>query len=45
MKLQNLIRSLGKEGMSMMIITHDMEFAKKVADRIFSMDKGIFQKD
>ncbi|MBU3132003.1 amino acid ABC transporter ATP-binding protein [Clostridium gasigenes] len=40
-EVAKLIRSLGKEGMSMMIITHDMEFAKKVADRIFSMDKGL----
>lgn len=36
----NLIRSLSKEGMATLIITHDMEFAKKVADRIVSMDKG-----
>jgi len=27
--------------MSMLIITHDMEFAKKVADRIVSIDKGV----
>lgn len=40
-EVAKLIRSLGKDGMSMMIITHDMEFAKKVADRIFSMDKGV----
>ena len=40
-EVAKLIRSLGKDGMSMMIITHDMEFAKKVADRIFSMDKGL----
>lgn len=43
-EVAKLIRSLGKEGMSMMIITHDMEFAKKVADRIFSMDKGILSE-
>lgn len=43
-EVAKLIRSLGKEGMSMMIITHDMEFAKKVADRIFSMDKGLLSE-
>ena len=43
-EVAKLIRSLGKSGMSMMIITHDMEFAKKVADRIFSMDKGILSE-
>lgn len=35
-----LIKSLKVKGMSMLIITHDMEFAKKVADRIVSMDEG-----
>lgn len=43
-EVAKLIRSLGEDGMSMMIITHDMEFAKKVADRIFSMDKGILSE-
>ncbi|MBU3812316.1 MAG: amino acid ABC transporter ATP-binding protein [Candidatus Niameybacter stercoravium] len=36
----SLIKSLKVKGMSMLIITHDMEFAKKVADRIVSMDQG-----
>lgn len=35
-----LIKSLKIKGMSMLIITHDMAFAKKVADRIVSMDQG-----
>ncbi|ATD54761.1 amino acid ABC transporter ATP-binding protein [Clostridium chauvoei] len=40
-EVTNLIKTLGKQGMSMLIITHDMEFAKNVADKIYSMDKGI----
>lgn len=36
-----LIRSLAKDGMSMLIITHDMSFAERVADRIYSMNNGI----
>ena len=36
-----LIKSLSKTGMSMLIITHDMEFAKLVSDKIVSMDSGI----
>lgn len=50
-EVANLIKSLSNEGMSMMIITHDMDFAKKVADRIVSMDRGkikdglIFEKN
>ncbi|GAB6169767.1 amino acid ABC transporter ATP-binding protein [Clostridium carnis] len=39
-EVANLIRSLSKDGMSMLIITHDMNFAKKVADKIYSMEKG-----
>lgn len=39
-EVANLIRNLSTNGMSMMIITHDMEFAKKVSDRIVSMDNG-----
>lgn len=39
-EVASLIRSLAKEGMSMLIITHDMTFAEKVADKIYSMDDG-----
>ena len=39
-EVANLIRNVSANGMSMMIITHDMEFAKKVSDRIVSMDNG-----
>ena len=35
-----LIKTLSKTGMSMLIITHDMEFAKLVSDKIVSMDSG-----
>ena len=35
-----LIKSLSEKGMAMLIITHDMEFAKKAADTIYSMDNG-----
>ena len=38
-----LIKSLSVKGMSMMIITHDMDFAKKVGDRIVSMNVGKLQ--
>lgn len=39
-EVAKLIRSLSEKGMSMLIITHDMKFAKKVADRIVSMKSG-----
>lgn len=43
-EVANLIKSLSTKGMSMMIITHDMEFAKNVADRIVSMEAGKLQE-
>ena len=43
-EVANLIRSLAKDGMSMLIITHDMDFAKKVADKIYSMKNGVLQE-
>ena len=39
-EVAKLIKSLSSEGMAMLIITHDMEFAKMVADRIVSMNAG-----
>ncbi|MDC3310150.1 amino acid ABC transporter ATP-binding protein [Candidatus Poseidoniales archaeon] len=35
------IRSLADEGMTMIIVTHEINFARDVADRIIYMDKGV----
>ncbi len=35
-----VIKELGEEGMTMVIVTHEMNFAKEVSDRIVFMDKG-----
>lgn len=35
-----VILNLAKEGMTMLIVTHEMGFAKAVADKIVFMDKG-----
>lgn len=43
-EVANLIRSLAKNGMSMLIITHDMNFATKVADKIYSMNNGLLEE-
>jgi polar amino acid transport system ATP-binding protein len=32
--------SLAKEGMTMMVVTHEMGFARSVADRVVFMDRG-----
>ena len=36
----SVIRSLAKEGMTMMIVTHEMRFARDVSTRVFYMDEG-----
>lgn len=36
----NVMKSLAKEGMTMVIVTHEMGFAAEVADRVIFMDGG-----
>lgn len=36
---------LAHEGMTMVCVTHEMGFAKKVADRVIFMDKGLIVED
>ncbi|WP_306258589.1 amino acid ABC transporter ATP-binding protein [Pararhizobium sp. IMCC21322] len=36
---------LAKEGMTMMVVTHEMGFARKVADRVIFMDEGAIVED
>ncbi|WP_448118771.1 amino acid ABC transporter ATP-binding protein [Pseudomonas serbica] len=36
----NVMKELAKEGMTMVCVTHEMNFAREVADRIWFMDKG-----
>jgi len=36
----NVMKQLAKEGMTMVIVTHEMGFAKEVADRVIFMDGG-----
>ncbi|NAP00648.1 ATP-binding cassette domain-containing protein [Halomonas sp. MG34] len=37
----SVIKELAKEGMTMVIVTHEMEFAREVADRVIFMDEGV----
>lgn len=36
----NVMKDLAKEGMTMVVVTHEMGFAKEVGDRIIFMDEG-----
>lgn len=41
----DVMRELVKEGMTMLIVTHEMGFAKNVANRVFFMDQGTVLED
>lgn len=40
-----VIRKLASEGMTMAIVTHEMDFARDVSSRIFYMDEGIIYEE
>lgn len=41
----SLIKELAETGMTMAIVTHEMGFAREVADRVFFMDQGIIMEE
>ena len=41
----NVIRELAREKMTMVIVTHEMSFARDVADRIIFMDEGVIVEE
>ncbi len=41
----DVMTELAKDGMTMMVVTHEMGFAKRVADRVIFMDRGAIQED
>ena len=40
-----VIKQLAKQGMTMLIVTHEMKFAKDVSNRVFYMDEGILYEE
>ncbi|VTN09626.1 L-cystine import ATP-binding protein TcyC [Raoultella terrigena] len=38
------MKNLASEGMTMVIVTHEMGFAREVADRVIFIDGGIIQE-
>ena len=36
----DLMKTLAREGMTMVIVTHEMGFAKEVANRVIFIDEG-----
>jgi len=41
----SVIRQLAKDGLTMLIVTHEMRFARDVSTRIFFMNEGIIYED
>ncbi len=40
-----VMRDLAKEGLTMIIVTHEMAFARDVASRVIFMDKGVIEEE
>jgi ABC-type histidine transport system ATPase subunit len=40
-----VMRSLAEEGMTMIVVTHEMGFAKEVADRVLFLDQGVIAEE
>ncbi|MBO0470639.1 amino acid ABC transporter ATP-binding protein [Enterococcus sp. DIV0242_7C1] len=41
----SVMKALAVEGMTMVVVTHEMGFAREVADRVIFMDAGIVQEE
>lgn len=41
----DVMKQLAKEGMTMVVVTHEMGFAREVGDRVFFMDQGYIMEE
>ena len=41
----SLMKDLAKSGMSTVIVTHEMGFAREIADRVIFMDNGVIAEE
>jgi ABC-type polar amino acid transport system, ATPase component len=41
----NVMKELAKTGMTMAVVTHEMQFAREVADRVVFMDQGVIVEE
>jgi len=44
-EVQTVIKDLAKKGLTLMIVTHEMRFAREIANRVFYMDEGGVYED
>jgi polar amino acid transport system ATP-binding protein len=40
-----VMRTLAEEGMTMLVVTHEMDFARNVSDRVVFMDGGVIVEE
>ena len=40
-----VIRALADEGQTMILVTHDMDFAREVADRVIFLNDGVIEEE
>ena len=40
-----VIRNLAREGRTMLIVTHEMNFAREVSNRVFFMNEGVIDEE
>ena len=41
----DVMKNLAREGMTMVVVTHEMGFAKEVASRVIFMDEGVIAEE
>lgn len=41
----NVMKELAEDGMTMVVVTHEMGFAREVSDRVIFIDQGIIQEE
>jgi len=41
----SVMRQLARDGMTMIVVTHEMQFAREVADRVLVMDQGLIVEE
>lgn len=44
-EILNLLRKIAQKGITMIIVTHEMSFAKEVASRVIFMDEGVIVEE
>ena len=44
-EVQTVIKDLARKGLTLMIVTHEMRFAREIASRVFYMDEGGVYED